>query len=425
MHSTALRISPAFEGGEREPRPGPSSALELEVNRLRAGLALEQEAHRRCVERTDQFLKVLGHELRNPLAPMTNALQILRQRGPHAPEVHWAREVIAHQVQQMDRLIEDLLDLSHMHNGGLDLHLERVPLIEVVDRAVATIRAHLERFRHHLTVNLPPDEILLYGDARRVAHLLAHLLSNAAKYTHAGGNIWVTAVAHQDYVELTVKDSGAGIAPERLATLFQPFREIDPVRRTEGGLGIGLSLVKYLVDLHGGTIEARSAGAGRGSEFVLQLPTVHEARPAAASGLDPLCAPSRRTRVLVVDDNHLAADSLTVLLQEAGYESGTVYDGASAVQRAEAFRPDVILLDLGLPRQSGIDICEIVRKESWGRDILIVAVTGWGQAELRDQSLASGVDDHLVKPVHPDELMRLIVEHQKQRARRTVEKREG
>jgi signal transduction histidine kinase/ActR/RegA family two-component response regulator len=418
VHSTAIRINPLFESAEKEPRPGPNIGHEQEIQRLRTALAEAQDHHRLCVERTDQFLKVLGHELRNPLAPMTNALQILRQRGPHAPEVHWAREVIAHQMQQMDRLIEDLLDLSHMHNGGLDLHLERVPLIDVVDRAVATMRAYLERFGHHLTVNLPPQEILLYGDARRIAHLLAHLLSNAAKFTHAGGNIWVTAVLHDDHVELTVRDSGAGIAPERLPTLFQPFRDIDQVRRTEGGLGIGLSLVKYLVDLHGGTIEARSAGLGLGSEFVLSMPTVREAPSEPESGLDPIYAPSRRTRVLVVDDNRLASDSLTVLLQEAGYEACTEYDGASAVKRAEAFRPDVILLDLGLPRKSGTDICEIVRKEKWGRDILIVAVTGWGQAEVRDQSFASGFDDHLVKPVHPDELMRLIVEHQKQRARR-------
>lgn len=418
---TAVGSRPVtLENGEHSaPRLYHSSPQELEVQRLRQALAVAEENHRLCVERTDQFLKVLGHELRNPLAPMTNALQILRQRGPHAPEVHWAREVIAHQMQQMDRLIEDLLDLSHMHNGGLELHMERVPLLEVVDRAVASLRAHLERFGHHLTVNLPPEELVLHGDSRRLSHLLSHLLSNAAKFTHAGGNIWVTATAFEHHVELSVKDSGTGIAPEQLESLFKPFRTVDRVQRSEGGLGIGLSLVKHLVEMHGGTVEARSAGTGRGSEFVVRLPIVRNLPDVEENGLDPLYAPTRRTRVLVVDDNQLAADSLTVLLQEAGYESCTGYDGATAVKRAEEFRPDVILLDLGLPQQSGADICEIVRKQPWGRDILIVAVTGWGQAEVRDQSFASGFDDHLVKPVHPDELMRMIVEHQKKRARLT------
>ena len=318
----------------------------------------------------------------------------------------------------MDRVIEDLLDLSHMQNGGVELHMERFRLLEAVDRAVASMRVYLERFGHHLTVNLPPQSVQLYGDLRRVAHMIGHLLSNAAKFTHAGGNIWVTALVHDDHVEISVRDSGNGIAPERLPMLFRPYREIDQVRRTEGGLGVGLSLVKHLAELHGGTVEAKSAGLGRGSEFILRLPTVREAQAGEDHGLDPLYAPTRRTRVLVVDDNRLAADSLTVLLQEAGYEGCTVYEGNEAVRRAETFRPDVILMDLGLPQQSGIDICETLRKKAWGEEILMVAITGWGQAEVRDQSFASGFDDHLVKPVHPDRLMRMIVEHQKRRAKR-------
>jgi signal transduction histidine kinase/ActR/RegA family two-component response regulator len=419
VHSSTLMDS-ATQGTSRERDPDSArlASLDAELTRLRAALAESREQYRRCVQRTDQFLTVLGHELRNPLAPMTNALQILRQRGPHAPEVHWAREVIAHQVQQMDRVIEDLLDLSHMQNGGVDLHMERFRLLEAVDRAVASMRVYLERFGHHLTVNLPPQNVQLYGDLRRVAHMIGHLLSNAAKFTHAGGNIWVTAQPHDDHVEISVRDSGSGIAPERLVTLFQPYREIDQVRRTEGGLGVGLSLVKHLAELHGGTVEAKSAGLGRGAEFILRLPTVREEHSGEANGLDPLYSPTRRTRVLVVDDNRLAADSLTVLLQEAGYESCTVYEGNEAVHRAETFRPDVILLDLGLPQQSGTDICEKVRKEPWGEEILIVAVTGWGQAEVRDQSFASGFDDHLVKPVHPERLMRIIVDHQKRRGKR-------
>ena len=418
MHSSAivaLTDSPNHGPGGELSRV---ANLEAEVKRLRTALAESRDQHRRCVERTDQFLTVLGHELRNPLAPMTNALQILRQRGPHAPEVHWAREVIAHQMQQMDRVIEDLLDLSHMQNGGVELHMERFQLLEAVDRAVAATRVYLERFGHHLTVNLPPQSVLLHGDLRRISHLLGHLLNNAAKFTHAGGNIWVSAILHDSQVEIVVRDSGCGIAPERLATLFQPYRDIDQIRRTEGGLGIGLSLVKHLAELHGGTVEVRSAGRGMGSEFTVRLPTVKEERPSPDEGLEPLYAPDRRTRVLVVDDNRLAADSLTVLLQEAGYESGTVYQGNDVLLRAETFRPDVILMDLGLPQQSGIDICQALRKEPWGGNTLIIAITGWGQAEVRDQSFASGFDDHLVKPVHPERLMRMIVEHQKRRAKR-------
>lgn len=385
-------------------------AAEAEIARLREALAAARDEQRRSVERTDAFLNILAGELRNPLAPMTHALQILRQRGPHAPEIHWAREVIAHQMQQMDRLIEDLVDLSLMTNGGVELQREEVPLLEIVDRAVGSMRAYLERYNHNLTVTLPPERVILDADPRRLIHVLSHLISNSAKFTNSGGNIRVSATLENTTITICVRDSGMGISRDRLASLFQPFRAIDPTRRSEGGLGVGLSVARYLVELHGGQIEAHSDGAGLGSEFRLVLPiVVPTAQGAAGKG-----ARSRRSRILVVDDNRLAADSLTVLLQEAGNESATAYDGASAISKAEAFRPDVVLLDLSLPgSSSGHDICRQLRNEAWGKDMLILAVTGWGQAAMRDQSAAAGFDDHLVKPVHPEKLMRLIESNQK------------
>jgi signal transduction histidine kinase/CheY-like chemotaxis protein len=399
---------------DRLEHPGESRlrAAEAEIARLRELLAESREEQQRAVERTDTFLNILAGELRNPLAPMTHALQILRQRGPHAPEVHWAREVIAHQMQQMDRMIEDLVDLSLMTNGGVKLQREEVPLIELVDRAVASMRAYLERYNHNLTVTLPPARVTLDVDPRRMIHVIGHLLSNAAKFTNAGGTIQVSATMENGVVVLSVRDSGVGIAPERLGTLFQSYRGVDPQSRTEGGLGIGLSIVRCLVELHGGSVEAVSPGLGLGSEFRLTLPLVVPDRSSAAiaGDLEP-----RRSCILVVDDNQLAADSLTMLLQEAGNECATAYDGPSGVKKAEEMRPDVIVLDLSMPGQSGHETCSLIRSQPWGRDIFIVAVTGWGLAAMRDQSAASGVDAHLVKPVHPDKVMRMIDDHRKRR----------
>ena len=362
--------------------------------------------------RKDDFLAMLAHELRNPLAPVRNAVQILRLKGPDEPELRWSRDVIDRQVAHLTRLIDDLLDVSRITRNRLDLRKEPVELAEVIKGAVETSRPLVEECGHTLTVTLPPEPVYVHGDLVRLAQVFMNLLTNAAKYTERGGQIWLTAERHDREIVVRVKDTGVGIPVEKLPSLFQMFFQVDrSLERAQGGLGIGLSLVRRLVELHGGTVKAHSAGHGKGSEFTVRLPTLPEvlaAQPGhgAIGGAGAKVEAARR--ILVVDDAHDSAEMLATLLQLRGNEVQTAYDGLAAVEAAERWRPDVVLLDIGMPRLNGYDACRRIREEPWGKTMVLIALTGWGQEEDKRRTREAGFDGHLVKPVDPDALLKFL-----------------
>jgi PAS domain S-box-containing protein len=370
-----------------------------------------EEELRDADRKKDEFLATLAHELRNPLAPIRNAVQILNAKGSIHPDLRRARAVLDRQVQLMARLLEDLLDVSRISRNRLELRMERVELAAVLDGALETSRPVIEAASHELTLTLPPEPIHLEADPVRLAQVFANLLNNAAKYTDEGGRIRLTAERQGSHAIVSVRDSGIGIAAEVLPNIFEIFSQAKLASvRSQDGLGIGLSLVKGLVGLHGGSVEARSDGPGRGSEFVVRLPVaaeapVHEpARPHA----DDRQPPATRWRILIVDDNQDSADSLAMLLQIMGNEVGTAYDGEQAVEAAEAIRPDVALLDIGMPKLNGYDTCRRMREQPWGKGMFLIALTGWGRAEDRRRADEAGFNLHMVKPVDPDVLMKLL-----------------
>jgi signal transduction histidine kinase/CheY-like chemotaxis protein len=362
--------------------------------------------------RKDEFLAILAHELRNPLAPIRNAVQILRAKGPPAPELIWARDVIDRQVHQMTRLVDDLLDVSRITRGKIQLHKERVELAAVVNSAVEASRPLIDKWRHEFTVTTPSEPIDLDADLTRLSQVLLNLLNNAAKYTERGGRIWLTIEREGDHVLLRVKDTGIGIPGEMLPRIFDMFTQVDrSLERAEGGLGIGLTLVQRLVEMHGGTVAAHSEGPGKGSEFVVRLPIATEAE--AGDKAHPPGGPARdltvesTRRILVVDDNQDAGDSLEMLLRNLGHDVRTAHDGLEAVDEAAAFQPDVVLLDIGLPKLNGYDVARRIRDQR-GTDVVLIAVTGWGQAEDRRLSREAGFDHHLTKPINLDALQQLL-----------------
>jgi PAS domain S-box-containing protein len=370
-----------------------------------------EEELRHADRKKDEFLATLAHELRNPLAPIRNAVQILNAKGLRHPDLQLVRGVIGRQVQLMARLLEDLLDVSRISRNWLELRTERVELAAVLDGALETSRPVIEAAGHELTLTLPPEPIHLEADPVRLAQVFANLLNNAAKYTDEGGRIRLTAERQGSDVIVSVRDSGMGIAAEVLPRIFEIFSQAKLAsERSQDGLGIGLSLVKGLVELHGGSIEARSDGPGRGSEFVVRLPVAAEApvREPARPHADDRQPPATKWRILVVDDNHDSADSLAMLLQIMGNEVGTAYDGEQAVEAAEAIRPDVALLDIGMPKLNGYDTCRRIREQPWGQGMVLIALTGWGQAEDRRRAEAAGFNLHIVKPVDPEFLMKLL-----------------
>jgi signal transduction histidine kinase/ActR/RegA family two-component response regulator len=368
--------------------------------------------------RKDVFLATLAHELRNPLAPVCNAVQVMRLKGPPVPELEWARGVIERQMQQMTHLIDDLLDISRIALNKLDLRKERVSLETIVQGAVETSRPLIEQHEHELVVTLPPEPIRLEADLTRLAQVFLNLLINAAKYTPRGGRIWLTAERQGSDAVVSVRDSGMGIPSDKLPHIFEMYTQVDrTLDRAEGGLGIGLALVKQLVQMHGGTIEARSDGPGKGSEFVVRLPVDLTGRATEPASEDVLpCASASGLRVLVVDDNRDAADSLGMILQIMGNDLRTAYDGLEAVAITEDFRPDVALVDIGLPNLNGYGVAHRIRERTWGKNILLIALTGWGQDDDRQRSKEAGFDSHLVKPVEFASVMKLLADLQRSKA---------
>ncbi len=366
---------------------------------------------READRRKDEFLATLAHELRNPLAPVRNAVQILQAQGPPTPQAGWAIGVIDRQMKQMTRLIDDLLDVSRISCNRLELRRQRVELAEVVRAAVETSRPLLEAAGHKFAVALPPEPVHLDADPTRLAQALSNLLNNAAKYTDRGGYVWLTAERQGSDAVVVVRDTGVGIPAEVLPRLFEMFTQAErSLDRSQGGLGIGLHLVKRLVEMHGGSVAAHSDGPGQGSEFVVRLPAVvgpSVEPPADGAGgeVAPVVAP---LRVLVVDDNRDAAASLGMVLRIAGHDVRTADDGLEAVGAAGEFRPDVAVLDIGLPRLNGYDAARRIRQQPWGAGVVLIAATGWGQEDDRRRSREAGFDHHMVKPVDPAALLELL-----------------
>ncbi len=376
------------------------------MKRADAALESANAQLRDSARRKDEFLAVLAHELRNPLAPIANAVELLNLRSTQEPTLKSARDVISRQVRHMVRLIDDLLDVGRITTGKLELRRERVEVAAVVGQALETSRPHLRG--HEFTVSLPAQPVWIDADPLRLAQVLSNLLNNACKYTPAGGRIRLSAERAGTRVALKVRDDGVGIAAEQMPALFNMFSQAAPaLGRAPGGLGIGLALSRTLVEMQDGTIEAKSDGPGHGSEFTVTLPAFDEgaaprrATPSAAGAVDP-------RRILVVDDNLDSAASLAGLLRAEGHTTEVAYDGERAVEAAASFRPDTVLLDIGLPGMSGLDACRAIRSQAGNEHILIAAVTGLGQEDDARKSRAAGFDAHLVKPVDHAALMSLL-----------------
>jgi PAS domain S-box-containing protein len=369
------------------------------------------EALREADRRKDEFLATLAHELRNPLSPVKNAIQILHLRGSPSPEVQWARDVIDRQVQQMTRLIDDLMDVSRITRNRLELRKALVDLEGVLRGAIETVRPLVDGCRHRLTTTLPPEPILVDADSTRLAQVFANLLNNAAKYSEPGATIDVDVQRRGREAVVCVRDHGIGIPADLLPHVFDGFaRTRKKPAHGRGGLGIGLSLVKRLVEMHGGSVTAHSAGEGHGSEFVVRLPAVSSPpalRPTRAPAPSLVAAPSPR-RVLVVDDNRDSVETLGRMLGMLGYETRTAGDGLEALGIAAEFHPELMLLDLGMPKMDGYEVARRVRTQIWGKNTVLVAITGWGQEQDRQRTAEAGFEQHLVKPVEMGALSKLL-----------------
>jgi two-component system, sensor histidine kinase len=368
------------------------------------------EALREADHRKDVFLATLAHELRNPLAPMRTALEIMRIAPKNDSAREQAQAVLERQLKQMARLIDDLLDLSRISHGKLELRREAVTLRAIIDSAIELTRPSIEALGHTLAVDLPEEPLYLNADPTRLAQVFSNLLNNAAKYTPHSGHIVLGAERRDDDVHVRVKDDGIGIAPENLQRVFEMFTQVGrSLEQSRGGLGVGLSLSQWLVRLHGGALKAHSEGLGKGSEFTVRLPLAPpgaavQTREGGHSG-QPQASPKR---VLVCDDNRDFADSLAAMLRLAGNEVCVTYDGLEAVAAAGIWRPDVALLDIGIPHLNGYETARRIGDVLSGRKPLLVAITGWGQKEDRRRSRAAGFAHHFVKPVDPATLIAVV-----------------
>jgi signal transduction histidine kinase/CheY-like chemotaxis protein len=375
-----------------------------------ARLSADLDALLAAARRKDEFLATLAHELRSPLAAIRHAAHYLELRVPATADLQWAGGVIDRQIRQMSRLVEDLLDVARIAHDRLELRKECCDLAMAVQTAVETCRPVIEQQRQEFTLTLPEEPFAVDADPARLAQVFANLLINAAKYSEPGGRIEVALRRDGNDVVVAVRDHGIGIAPDLLARVFEPFHQIrSSQERSLGGLGIGLTLVKRLVELHGGSVSAHSEGIGHGCEFAVRLPLLAQPlpRPPALDGLPPAHAAERR-RVLVVDDHEDTAEALSRLLQALGYETHTVNDGAAALAAAGEIKPDVALLDIGMLSMSGHELARCIRTQHWGKDALLIAVSGWGQEEDRRRAAEAGFDHHVVKPVDFDSLAALI-----------------
>lgn len=366
-----------------------------------------QEADRR----KDEFLATLAHELRNPLSPIRTGVAVLKSRAAGNPALGRPLEIIDRQVGHMARLLDDLLDVSRITRNKLELRKEKVTLEAVIQGALETSRPLVDAYAHHVSLVLPHEPIELFADPVRLAQVFSNLLNNSAKYTERGGHIEIVARRAGADVVVSVRDTGIGIAPEALPHVFEMFSQAKPaLERAQGGLGIGLALVRGLVEMHGGSVEARSEGPGKGTEMLVRLPSTEATTTPGAGPRGGGANRPRGTgyRIVVADDLPDSAETLAMLLELEGHEVYTVHDGEEALRAAERLRPDIVILDIGMPRRNGYEVARRIRGEPWGAGMVLIAATGWGQKEDQERARAAGFDAHLTKPVEPPVLLDLL-----------------
>jgi signal transduction histidine kinase len=380
-------------------------ASEVEERRRVEAALTEADRHK------NEFIAILAHELRNPLAPINNAVQIVRNRKVEDPQIVWAHDIIERQTRHLARLVDDLLDVARITRGTINLRRDPVEVTTFIARALETSAPLIAERKHELIVDMPPEKLRVTGDLTRLTQIVGNLVNNAAKYTDAGGRIVVAVRARGDYVEIRVRDNGIGIPAEKIPGIFTMFGQVDRTpNRSQGGLGIGLALVRKLVELHGGVVHVDSAGSNQGSEFAVRLPLLLE-RSQMDLGADDVGFDGKHPSkycILIADDNHDALTTLDVLLRQDGHVVHAACDGEQAFAIATACRPDVALLDIGMPKVDGYLLAQMIREQDWGKQTLLVAVTGWGQTEDRRRSLEVGFDAHLVKPLDFVELRKLL-----------------
>jgi PAS domain S-box-containing protein len=379
---------------------------------LREEVLVRQRAEaalRETDRRKDEFLATLAHELRNPLAPIRQAALISKAPEASDAQKRWSHDVISRQVHHMSLLLDDLLDISRVTRGTLELRTEMTELAAVIDAAVETARPVIDAKRHRFSVELPAEPVMFAADPLRIAQVLSNLLTNAAKYTDPAGEIKLRAASDAEQITITVADTGVGLSSEAISRVFAMFSQVKSSEdRAEGGLGIGLALAKGLVELHGGMIEARSAGMGQGSEFIVRLPrrTIQESRR-STKPLDSKNKIAKR-RVLIADDNRDAAESLALLLRMAGHDVTVAHNGREALATFNTLLPEVAVLDIGMPELDGYEVARQVRQQSLGRAVMLIAVTGWGQEADKARALAAGFNHHFTKPVEPEQISQLL-----------------
>ncbi|WP_162136206.1 PAS domain S-box protein [Zavarzinella formosa] len=370
-----------------------------------------EAALRESDRKKDDFIALLAHELRNPLAPIRNGLQVIRLSEDRAT-LDRSQAMMDRQLSHMVRLIDDLLDVSRIGRNKMELRRTRISLADVVNSAVETARPAIDEAGHELAVSMPKDQVFLHADLTRLSQVLSNLLTNSTKYTGRGGRVWLSARQSESVVVVSVRDNGIGIPADSIPTIFDMFSQVDrSIERSTGGLGIGLALVKGLVEMHGGTVSAESGGQGHGSTFTVTLPTMAEQTAVADLSTGEISVSSgAKRRILVVDDNRDGAESLAMMLELIGNDIAMAHNGLEAVERAGHFRPEVILMDVGMPKLNGLEATKRIREHAWGRNMTIIALTGWGQEADRERSRKAGCDGHLVKPVDLSDLERLLGE---------------
>ena len=382
-----------------------NASLQAEI----AERSLAEERLREADRRKDEFLATLAHELRNPLAPIQSALNVYRLSPDIGPAGSDLLGIMQRQMQQMVRLIDDLLDVSRITRGKLTLQKQRTDLASVLAAAVETARPLIEYAGHELRVDIPAIEFPIHGDPQRLAQVFANLLNNASKYTESGGTIWLTAVQENNEIAVSVRDTGIGMSSAQISRIFDMFMQVDAsLERARGGLGIDLTLAQHLLEMHGGRIRARSEGLGCGSEFITWLPLgAGEVVDAGQPAVENIDASTQTLRIMVVDDNRDGADTLTLLLGILGHQVLTLYDPLEVVDAAADFLPELAFLDVGMPNLNGYELASRLRRQRYAPDLLLVALTGWGQENDRRRSADAGFDEHLVKPIDLETIGRI------------------
>ena len=391
-----------------------NASLDRRVTERTDALQASEAKLRDINQRKDEFLATLAHELRNPLAPVRSAVQLLLRKDLEAPKLVWALQMIERQVTAMSRMIDDLMNVSRINQGKLELRREQVRIRTILEDAIESARPLIDENQHHILLNFAAQDLMLNADAARLTQAFTNLLNNAAKYMESGGGITIDVQASHDAVVVNVRDTGIGIAHDRLESIFELFsQEATALSRSRGGLGIGLSLTRQLVEMHSGSVVARSAGLGHGSEFEVRLPLAMQSAPTFTANTDVLAHDEPQTslsqlRILVADDNEDASAAFAALLEMMGHKVKQVHDGLAAVQAALEFNPHVVFLDIGMPKLNGYDACRQIRAQPGGSSMVIFACTGWGQTDDLRRSKEAGFNKHLVKPLDPKLLHDLL-----------------